>query len=281
MEKKDFYNLILKTIKANHSIFPIPLEDLLILDIEEIYFRHEILNNIKETFDILVLKKIFDTFNREPLEYHIDFEFIEQKLKTTKNYYNTIQLFKENFERLLNSDLNISQYNYLENNELFNLLIFENQYFMTLNEGEYFGDFALDSEISIKTRKASIECFDDCSFGVINEETYINYLFEEKRKIWENELVFFIENFFFLHIKKNVFQNEYFSFFQLCKENKRTILYKEGDILDWIYFLKEGELELSINLNIADLNNLIDALTIVTNTKNDIYPMMTSKFIII
>jgi len=278
MENKEFYNLLLKTIKVNHSRFPISIEDLLILDLEEIHFRYEILNNVREKFDTLYLRKIFKRFNREPTEYFINFGFIEKILKTTTCYYETIELFKEHFQRLFNSPLDLSTYRYLGNNEQVNVTIYYNQYFISLKEGEYFGDYALDSGNSNNTRKASIECAEDCLFGVINEETYKNYLFEEKRKLWEIELTFFLENFFFHPIKKNVFQTEYYHFFQLCKETKRTTLFKEGDTLDYIYFLKEGEVELTINNNIADLTKLLGVLTPISNTKNEIYKMITSKY---
>lgn len=72
--------------------------------------------------------------------------------------------------------------------------------------------------------------------------------------------MYLIDNFYFQSVKAAVFKKKYFEDFEKFEITKGEILIKEGDCPDSLYFIREGELEISINQTLLQLNQLIHIL---------------------
>ena len=79
---------------------------------------------------------------------------------------------------------------------------------------------------------------------------------------------------FFSNIKYYKFREKYFKLFTHEKYYKGDILFKEGENIKYIYFIKEGSVQLYTSKSINDIESLLTILiqkkeTIKLNTNND------------
>ena len=71
-----------------------------------------------------------------------------------------------------------------------------------------------------------------------------------------NEQMFLYENFFFRKINKTMFCKKYFNEFIYKEFAQGEKLFSENDPVDFLYFIKEGEVKLHSDKNVLQLNNL-------------------------
>jgi hypothetical protein len=70
-----------------------------------------------------------------------------------------------------------------------------------------------------------------------------------------------------------IFKRKFFSDFVLCEESKGTYLYKEKIPITHLYFIKEGEVEVKMEISLDDLINLI----LLICSKTNILPEIVDK----
>ena len=106
-----------------------------------------------------------------------------------------------------------------------------------LNAGSSFGELALISE---RPRSATIQAREKCSFLVLNKSSFTNILggIAEKRL---SGLVKFLQklNFFSSRSKSYLIKLAYF--FEVKRFRKGQFVYREGEAVDGVYFIKDGE----------------------------------------
>ena len=83
----------------------------------------------------------------------------------------------------------------------------------------------------------------------------------ERIKARFKEEQFLQENFFLKRIKNDKFSRKYFSDFIYKEYKKGDIIFKENESLDYVYFIKSGEVSTSFQKNILELNKIIHDLT--------------------
>ena len=116
-------------------------------------------------------------------------------------------------------------------------------------------------ENKTQTRTATMQAVDDCFLGYIHIKYYSEFILFEKQKIAMKDLTFISENFFFKNIPPNIFKTKYYSYFILSDYAKGDYLFKENSDSDFFYFIKEGEVHLSMNnVNIREMNDIIKKL---------------------
>jgi CRP-like cAMP-binding protein len=135
------------------------------------------------------------------------------------------------------------------------ITIYIYQEIITIKEGHYFGDFALDNLIS-KKRTATIQAVENSVLAFISNDVYEEYIFQEKYKIKLKEIAFLNEQFFFYPIKTSVFEKKYFQHFILNEYTRGMNLYTANHPLDQIYFIKEGYVDLVFKGSIIELHKL-------------------------
>lgn len=101
---------------------------------------------------------------------------------------------------------------------------------------------------------------DDCDLGKISNEIYSEYILNENQKFKGKEISFLIENFIFQTVSVKLFKKNIFHEFVRLSFPKYSFIFKQNQITDYLYFICEGEVELSIELNLLQLNDLIQLL---------------------
>ena len=125
-----------------------------------------------------------------------------------------------------------------------------------LETGSFFGQIALGKQGGIQ--ECTIICVKDESYlGYINKNDYellIHQLIERR-----NTKIFNIILYFSLYrpINQALFEKKYLNFFIDRFFDINNIIFNEGDESGEMYFISDGEYELSVNKNIIEVNELI------------------------
>jgi len=130
----------------------------------------------------------------------------------------------------------------------------------TLHNGQCFGDTSLESQDNLRNATCASTSFENVHLGEINIDIYKDYVLSERSKERTKEINFLLDNFFFKGIKKNYFDKKYYS--MIIQENYYSgkVIYSENDPSDYLYFIKEGQVELSFNYSMIELHKRIRQL---------------------
>lgn len=79
----------------------------------------------------------------------------------------------------------------------------------------------------------------------------------ENQKFKSKEIAFLLDNFTFKTVSEKLFKKNLFPDFIRNSYPKYSYIYKQNQEIDYIYFIREGEVELSMELNLIQLNDLI------------------------
>jgi CRP-like cAMP-binding protein len=146
----------------------------------------------------------------------------------------------------------------IDNEIKHSIICFIYEPFMSIGQGLFFGDFALDSEIN--KRNATIRAEEDTILGYLKSVDYIN-IFAPKRKLEKlKELNFLYNNFFFGNINTRNFEKNYFHLFSPHEYIRNSVLFSFGINPKSLILLKEGKVSLELKASIIDLHNLIKYL---------------------
>ena len=138
--------------------------------------------------------------------------------------------------------------------------------------GDTFGELALEN-IS-KKRMATIITLSECDFAIINKLEY-NELIKDSVFKSKNRFFNLIYTYkLFNDIPHASFDRKYYSYFRHLKMKKNSILFKEGDIVDEIYFILNGEYEIYVDKNIQEVNEIILGLKYIAE---DLKKLMTKE----
>ncbi len=251
--KNNEIEIVRYIIKENHDIYPISQNDIYYL--KDILFKIKYRKSIysQDTLSFDMLNNLFSEFDKNLVD----------ELSLTSTELSSDILKRKSINYLLNSQKNIKLKNYLflENCMVTkNIKLYTYDHFHTLRTGNIFGDFGLENKT--QTRTATIQAITDCQLGYINIKYYHEFISYEKQKIASRDLNFILSNFFFKNIPQNTFKQKYFSDFISCDYTKGDFLFTENSEADYIYFIKEGEVHLSIShINLKEINSLIKDLS--------------------
>ena len=275
LHNKEHY-LLNKTIVRNYNKIQVDLKDLNSINDFIFYQRFKKIIDYKPA--ILDIKKLFKEFNKDPLHYcqlNIpDLQVRESFDPAFEKDYKEILLKALKVLELKNDDLSIiNRYNSMEQSkDILNVVIFENEYFFSIRNGQHFGDI----DQTNKSRSFTIIGEADISYiGCIKHAVYQEFVLNEKEKIKAKEVQFLIENYFFRPVKVKTFVKRFFKDFEYEEVDREKILFKEKDVTDYIYFIKEGDVELLVNKSIIDVqkwirsSSILDKDTLIEDYKSD------------
>ena len=89
---------------------------------------------------------------------------------------------------------------------------------------------------------------------------------------------FLIDNFFFTNFKIEFFQKDIFHYFILESKIKGEIIINENLSNNYIYFIKTGQIELSISTDIFNLIEIIKTISEKAKIKYEDYKIDSSKY---
>ena len=120
-------------------------------------------------------------------------------------------------------------------------------------------------------RNFTLKTILDSYLCYLDLQEYIYYFIGEYKSYMHEQALFLINNFIFKKIVKH-FENNYFHFFEFEEVPANNYLFKENDPVEYIYLLKEGIVELSINKNIFKIYDIINQLSSnIDNMNNETY----------
>ena len=136
-----------------------------------------------------------------------------------------------------------------------NFIIYSYIEIVQKNKGDTFGELALQHEDSKRT--ATIITNTDCILGFLSKNDYETCLSEIELKRRKNEVNFIMSFAIFDQMNWISFENKYFNYFKReCFYQGETIL-TQGKPTNRIFFIMDGQFEISSTLSIASLYRLI------------------------
>ena len=135
--------------------------------------------------------------------------------------------------------------------------IYEYFKFLTFESKEYFGDSAMDSKT---TRNATVVAEEDTYVSYINNNLYYKNVVVEKIAVINRKIRFLNSNFIFGKINPKTFEKKYYAWFICNNYKKGDILFNEGDLPYYVYFIEEGDVELYSSKSIKEFQNVIEYL---------------------
>ena len=144
----------------------------------------------------------------------------------------------------------------IEKTDLIEFKLYEYIEITNLTEGEIFGEIALQN--TSKKRTATIITNEDCIFGTLTKALYNFCLKSTQDKLRNIIIQFFLNGPIFKGVNQPIFEGKYYNWFIKKKYKNRTILFKQGEKRNKIFFIKKGELELNAKMNFIDLNKIIE-----------------------
>ena len=113
---------------------------------------------------------------------------------------------------------------------------------LTLECDEFFGESAMGEN---EKRNATIRVLENSYIGYLSARLYKTNFFLEKKLSMQKKIIFLNERFFFKNINLKKFSKKYFNLFVYEKYLNGTILFKENEELNYVYFIEEGLVELT------------------------------------
>ena len=227
--------------------------------------------------DFLLLNMIEDNKSFYSIRKHSDIEKIEEILFKIKIYLdcndnngeNLIEIYniygypytKYNYQDVIDGKITFSQFRYNfksrfgkreyyyfnqfnpSKNKIKKLKYVLSNY---LEEYDYFGNFELIENKPVRNETARCESSKSLLLA-INKKSYASLINDEQKNIRDKELEKFHTSFFFRKLNKNFFNEKIYTQFKIIDIFIGDELFKENDIFNNFYIVKEGILEISMN----------------------------------
>ena len=198
------------------------------------------------------LDNILELIGLEPLELNLD----PYKLCSEGYTHDYLKTVKKRFHNI--SHILFDQYSFFnEYTTKKDVIIYEYRKVDTLKANDFFGDNNFENR---RTMDETISAEENCEMAVLSNKLYSEQISSEKNILIEKKISDLHQNHFFRQIKFTKFSKKYFKLFINEKYNKNHIIFNEGDEINYIYFIQEGLVQLSISKSINQIEFLIDAL---------------------
>ena len=212
-----------------------------------------ILINLSKKKTDLFFREIISAVNLRPHELGLS----EKEASSDKFVRKNIDKINKFFPYKITADL-VEKYYFITNRTMpKDVVIYQDQKFMSLETDSYFGDSAIDGHT---TRNATIIASENTEVAYLEMSLYHSHIQQEKIKLIHKTVRFFLENYFFHRINHYNFEKKYFSFFIANNYVKGDVLFTENQKAGFVYFIEEGIVELSSSKNVIEMQILIQIL---------------------
>ena len=203
-------------------------------------------------------------FSRDKNNY-VYYEITENNEENEKN--NSLENLEDNnFNEINKKDFN-NYYNAL--NLRRNLTIVGYTKVSTILPGMSFGELSLLSENHKRTSTIFID--QDSQIGRLSLNEYNNTIKTVRSKIRNDSINFLLSTKLFGDISYYYFLNKYWIYFQCKKIEKGQFLFKIGEECENVYIIYNGEIKLSTNINIDNIDDLIHGIKNFKKKKKSYY----------
>ena len=264
IETNDYkYNLeiykLKKDIQENGDIINISFEDIPYLVAISIKYKlaYMIRNNKYNIFSE-DLEQIINDCKADPL---INLQNFEYDTNKRNNYYYIKHLINELYTKLpiIQKEL-MDKYFILNNNEehYYSFKRYNLKKVRELRDGDYLGENTMDQN---GLRNCSVITLEETHLGSIDYDLYSDIINTYKEKIRDREAKFLKDSFYFKKISLQYFIKNYFSEFTYQELIHGNNILIQNQTVEYLYFLKEGIIEIFCNKSIVELIDLIKLLS--------------------
>ena len=255
MKKKD-YLIFLKKLKDKKDFY---------------LLKKTILNNKKVDIGENEISRLIEKLN---LITSIRTEFEKRKynlIKLDKNYSKTFEKFMEQIEYgEIQSNCTVDEiknklYDVLESTKeddeedqillddlLYDITIFKYVISEVLQTHTHFGE---NGNIQIDRKRTQfIRASIDSILLSLPNDLYQKNIHQELQKLKNKEISFLNDNFIFSNIKRGTFLNHYNKYFKIEEFPRNSNIFLEENLVDKIYFIKDGRVEINLQTNLFKLH---------------------------
>ena len=130
--------------------------------------------------------------------------------------------------------------------KMYDLILFKYKSVVDLKKGSFFGESTKKNSL----RNYTFKTVEDCHLSYVEIEIYDTFLKKEKEKITGRMINYLHNKFFFNHINENEFVDQFFSSFVFEVKDIGYKLTNQNAKLDYIYFIRGGEISVNCDLSI-------------------------------
>ena len=130
--------------------------------------------------------------------------------------------------------------------KIYDLILFKYKSVVDLKKGSFFGESTKKNSL----RNYTFKTVEDCHLSYLEIEIYDTFLKKEKEKITGRMINYLHNKFFFNHINEYEFVDQFFSSFVFEVKDLGYKLTDQNAKLDYIYFIKDGEISVNCDLSI-------------------------------
>ena len=210
--------------------------------------------------------KLNSTHNSNMINLGLPLFSNEEEVKEILSFYTHLKESLKNFKKIKMSvndyirDTYIySSYCKILEEDLYNkkeqFIIYLYYEIIQKNKGDTFGELALQHEDSKRT--ATILTNTDCILGYLSKNDYETCLSEIELKRRKNEVNFIMSFAIFDQMNWISFENKYFNYFKREYYYQGETILKQGVPINKIYFIMDGQFEITSSLSIASLYKII------------------------
>ena len=130
--------------------------------------------------------------------------------------------------------------------KMYDLILFKYKSVVDLKKGSFFGESTKKNSL----RNYTFKTVEDCHLSYLEIEIYDSFLKKEREKITGRMINYLHNKFFFIHINEYEFADQFYSSFVFEVKDIGYKLTDQNAKLDYIYFIKEGEISVNCDLSI-------------------------------
>ena len=205
-------------------------------------------------------------FKGNSLNINIPFFHNDEEIQELVQYY---VFLKENIKNHKKMKFSVKEYindtyidskyskelNDFDHNETDNYIIYKYFEITKKSNGDTFGELALQHEDCKRT--ATIITNTDCILGYLSKVSYEACLSEIEIKRRKNEINFIMSFAIFDQMNWTNFENKYFNYFKREYYSQNDTIIKQGEKIDKIFFIMDGQFEMSTSLSLGAMYRLI------------------------
>ena len=236
-------------VEENNKVYPISLDE---DDLLPYFFLYFILEDIKEGKNIDNFNKILQIINIRPKELGLveskinSMEYILDKEKSiTKKIRNfpkdKIKEYKFIYDKKVKKDVTLYEYVKIK----------------SIDALSYFGNESIELGTN---RTETVVCAETTELIYIINKLYITNILPKKAIIIEKRTAFLGKNYLFNKITPKKFVKKYYNLFTLETYLKGDVLFEENGDLEYIYFIKEGHVNLLTTKSILEMEMFINEI---------------------
>lgn len=249
-----------KTIESNSNIVNIGLDDIpyFIGLLVKIKFNLMINNNNYNIFSEDLEEIIIDCKN-DPLISLKNFDFDKEKRNDDiyikdiiNNLYKKIPKISQKLIKKYYSNLNNNE------DEFYTFKKFTLRKICELKDGDFLGEDTVDNNLE---RKCSVISLEDTHLAFIDYDLYMDIVNKYNDAIKDKDAKFLKDSFYFKRISLQYFIKHYFPDFSYQELTYGNNILNQNNSFEYIYFLKEGIVEIFCNQSVVEIIDLVKKLS--------------------